>query len=195
MITRADFAQIDKEVIESLEEAFDYLKTNCVDHNYILFLADGEYKQQYENSYLKLNPFTIDNREDRYKDQSRLNFFIQFMKSSYSFPTSVNQTDDNEFRLTMELMIYTHIWESKPFLKQLYRLASLTVGKPYQWEVVVPEKSKHKYIREEIRDNLKSKKLKLETVISKGFLTSLRNAFAHSEYQFDDNNKMIHLDT
>lgn len=195
MITRTEFAQIDQEVIDSLEEAFNYLKFNCVDHNYILFLADGEYKEEYKNSHLKLNPFTIDNREDRYKDQSRLNFFIQFMKTFYSFPSSINQTDDNEFRLTMELMIYTHIWESKPFLKQLYRLASLADGKSYQWEVIVPEMSKHNYIRDDIRNTLKEKKLKLATVISKGFHTSLRNAFAHSEYQLDENNKFIHLDT
>lgn len=195
MITRTDFAQINQDVIESLEEAFDYLMLHCVDHNYILFLADGEYKEEYKSSHLKLNPYVIDSMEDRYKDQSRLNFFIQFMKTFYSFPSPTNQTDDNEFRLTMELMIYTHIWESKPFLKQLYRLASLAAGKSYQWEVIVPESSKHTYIRDDIRNTLKAKKLKLASVISKGFHTSLRNAFAHSEYQLDENNKFIHLDT
>ena len=195
MITKTAFSQIDQEVIESLEEAFNYLKLYCVDHNYILFLADGEYKEEYKDSHLKLNPFTIDNREDRYKDQSRVNFFIKFMKSFYSFPSHTNETDDNEFRLTMELMIYTHIWESKPFLKQLYRLASLADGNSYEWEVVVPEMNKHNYIREDIRNRLKAKRLKLASVISKGFHTSLRNAFAHSEYQFDEHNKFIHLDT
>jgi hypothetical protein len=190
MITKANFTQIDNEVKNSLEEAFAFLKTKCVDHNYILFLADGELKEKYEG----FNPYSIDNREDRYKDQTRLNFFIKFMETFYSFK-NVNQTDDNEFRLTMELMIYTHIWESKPFLKQLYRLASLANGKSYEWYVEVPEMSKHNYIREDIRNILKTKKLKLSSVISKGFHTSLRNAFAHSEYQFDEHNKQIHLDT
>ena len=195
MITRIDFAQIDQEVVESLEETFDFIKNHCADYNYILFLADGEYKDEYKNSHVNLNPFTIDNREDRYKDQSRLNFFIEFMKTFYSFPISNTQTDDDEFRLTMELMVYTHIWESKPFLKQLFRLASLVAGQSYQWEVVVPELRKHNYIREEIRNSFKSKGLKLATVISKGFHTSLRNAFAHSEYQFNDYDKSINLDT
>jgi hypothetical protein len=55
--------------------------------------------------------------------------------------------------------------------------------------------SKHNYIREVIRDTLEAKGLKIATVISNGFHTSLRNAFAHSEYNFNDLNKFIHLDT
>ncbi|MBC6608488.1 hypothetical protein H8B13_16800 [Hymenobacter sp. BT188] len=132
MITKTDFTSIEQEVIESLEEAFSYLKTHSIDNSYILFLADGEYKEKYKKSSIKLNPFTIDNIEDRDKDQSRLNFFIKFMNSFYSFSDSINQTKDNEFRLTMELMIYTHVWESKSYLKQLYRLASLIDGKSYE---------------------------------------------------------------
>lgn len=195
MITRKEFALIDTEVKESLHEAFEYVKNNCVDHDYILFLADGEYQEKYKSSPLRLNPYTIDNKEDKFKDESRQNFFIKFMQTFYSFPKSRPRTDDNEFRLTMELMIYTHIWESKPILKQLYRLASLTDGKSYHWSVEVPEMSKHEFIRENIRDVLKNKKLRLADVITKGFHTSLRNAFAHSEYQFDNHNNLIHLDT
>lgn len=195
MITSNEFALIDTEVKESLKEAFEYIKDNCIDHDYVLFLADGEYKEKYKNTHLRLNPYTIDNREDKYKDESRQNFFIKFMETFYSFPKNSPQTDDNEFRLTMELMIYTHIWESKPILKQLYRFASLTNAKSYHWSVEVPEMSKHEFIRDNIRDVFKSKKLRLADVITKGFHTSLRNAFAHSEYQFDNKNRLIHLDT
>lgn len=195
MITRKEFAKIDKEVKDSLHEAFENLRLNCVDHNYILFLADGEFQERLKNSHLKLNPYSIDNRGDRYKDQSRQNFFIRFMQLFYSFPKGKPKTDDNEFRLTMELMIYSHIWESKPFLKQLYRLASLSSGDNYKWAVDIPEMSKHEFIRENIRDVFKVKKLRLADVITKGFHTSLRNAFAHSEYQFNNHSKHIYLDT
>ncbi len=195
MITRKEFAKIDQEVKDSLHETFEHLRHNCIDHNYILFLADGEYQEYLKKSHLKLNPYSIDNREDRYKDQSRQNFFIRFMQLFYSFPKGRPKTDDNEFRLTMELMIYTHIWESKPFLKQLFRLASLAKGDSYKWVVEVPEMSKHEFIREEIRDILKAKNLSLHDVITKGFHTSLRNAFAHSEFQIDNHNKLIHLHT
>ena len=195
MISRKQFANIDREVKESLDEAFQFIRDVSNDHNYILFLADGEYKERYRNSRLRLNPYTIDNREDRYKDESRQNFFIQFMQLFYSFPKRKAKTFDNEYRLTMEMMIYTHIWESKPFLKQLFRLTSLSNKQSYFWNVEVPEMGKHDFIRNEIRDGLKRNNLKLADVITKGFHTSLRNAFAHSEYQFDETNKKIYLDT
>ncbi len=195
MISKQEFSAIVHEVRQSLKEAFDFLKINCVDHNYILYLADGDFKKGLTDSSLRLNPYTIDNAEDRYKDETRLDFFIQFMKTFYSFPKEVKEVSDNEYRLTMELMVYSHIWESTPFLKQLYRLAQLTTGASYPWEVSVPEMAKHKFIREDIRNVLKAKRLKLATVISKGFHTSLRNAFAHSEYHFDKTNRLVHLDT
>lgn len=195
MITKQDFELINKEVVSSLEEALNFLRVNCLEHNYILYLADGEYVERFKRSRLKLSPYTIDNREDGYKDESRLNFFIQFMQIFYSFPTGINATDDNEYKLTMELMIYTHVWESKPFLKQLFRLAELANGKSYDWNVQVPELSKHQFIRKQIRDTLKKKRLHLANIISNGFHTSLRNAFAHSEYRLNDKYKFIHLDT
>lgn len=195
MITKEEFKKIDSEVKSSLEEAFDFLKNNCVDYNYIIYLADGEYHEKYRNSDLNLNPYTIDNRGDRHKDLSRQNFFIQFMKTFYSFQNDIKETFDDEYILTMELMVYTHLWESKPFLRQLYRLADLINGKSYSWKVSVPDMSKHIYIRKEIRDILKSKNLSLANIITNGFHTSLRNAFAHSEYQIDIRNKFIYLDT
>ena len=41
MITRNEFAQIDFEVKKSVNEVFEYIKETCIDHYYILFLADG----------------------------------------------------------------------------------------------------------------------------------------------------------
>jgi hypothetical protein len=195
MITRSEFALIDAEVKDSLLKALDYIKTNCADHDYVLFLAEGEYKERYVKTASKLNPYTIDNREDRYDDETRQDFFIKFMRTFYSFPKGKARTVDNDYIRTMELMIYTHIWESKPFLKQLFRLATLANMESYHWSVQVPDMTKHEFIRFRIRDVIKSKGLHLGSVISKGYHSSLRNAFAHSEYHFDKYNKLIHLDT
>ena len=195
MIKKKDFSIIDNEVKLALHEAFEFIKLNCVDHDYILFLADGEFKEKMVGSQLRLNPYSIDNREDYLKDETRQNFFIQFMRSFYSFPKKRPRVDDDEYRLTMELMIYTHIWESKGFLKQLHRIASLSNSESYKWKVEVPEMSKHEFIRASIRDILRQNNLGLAGVISKGFHTSLRNAFAHSEYHFNNHTKQIRLDT
>lgn len=192
MITFADFKTIDEEVKQAVNEALDYLKTKSM--YYVLYLANGDYKASLLDSHLKLNPNVIDSREDTYKDKDRRKFLVDFMDTLYSFPNG-QATEDNESRLHMELMIYTHIWESKPFLKQLYRFSLLCQGKTYPWEIDIPDMSKHSLIREQVRNPLKDRGLTIANVIEKGFHTSLRNAFAHSEYSFNEHSRKIILYT
>jgi hypothetical protein len=195
MITREVFSKMDAEIKNSVIEAFEYIKNNCREDNYILFLANGEFDDKSFPKGSGNNPHSMDNRIDGYKDESRINFFIQFMKTFYSFPTGIDYVDDDDFRITLELMIYSHIWESKNLLKQLYRISSLVLDKPFPWVVNVPEMSKHIFIRNDIRDSLRSNKLSLSEIITKVFHTSLRNAFAHSEYSLNKTSKKITLHT
>lgn len=186
MITKETFADIDEEVRLSIEEALDVLKTENLG-NYILFLANAQY---IDNSNPKLSPFVIDYRIDQFKDSTRIEFLSEFLTKYYSFPKNKLLTDDDSYRMNIELMVYSHIWESKGFLKKLFRLAHLTNKEDYDWLVEVPPMGKHDFIRAEIRDVFKSNNLKIWEVIKKGFHTSLRNAFAHSEYSFDRMNNL-----
>lgn len=192
MITFDEFDLINKEVELAVNETFNYLKNKTI--NYIPFLANGEFKSKYQNSHLRLNPYVIDTREDKYKDKDRRAFYIQFMETFYSFPNKA-ATDDNLTKIHMELMVYCHIWESKPFLKQLLKLAISIDNKPYPWNIEIPDMGKHEVIREEIRDVFVKRNLSLGHIITKGFHTSLRNAFAHSEYYFNEATNNIVLDT
>lgn len=196
MITRDEFALIDKEIKDCLQNTLNELQTDSL-LNYIIYLADGEYKPEYENSSAISNPYVIDNRIDHYKDLTRLDFLVNFLENYYSFPYGQTQTDDNNYRISMELMIYCHVWESKPFLKKLCRLAHISNDEEYNWNVTIPEMGKHDFIRNDIRATFEAKGNKLAEVIKKGFHTSLRNAFAHSEYSIDTTNgkRRIWLDT
>lgn len=195
MISKTDFATIDAEIRNTLDETLNDLK-NLNQNDYVLFLADGEYKKELENNIHNLNPNVIDNQTDKYKDSSRLKFLTHFLTTFYSFPNPQDSTDDSEQSLHMELMVYAHIWEAKPFLKKLYRLAHLWNGEQYAWNVQIPDMGKHDFIRNDIRKIFEDKGSPLFQIIKKGFHTSLRNAFAHSEYLFDTigNNRRIILD-
>lgn len=193
MITRVEFAQIDLTIKQSIIDALDFVRQNYP-MQYILFLADGELRPEFSNPQNNYNPYVIDNRIDRYKDQTRLKLLSDFLTLFYAFPSSQVATDDNEQRIHMELMIYTHIWESKPFLKKLFRLANLYNGSAYEWNAVVPDMGKHDFIRMRIRDVFASKNHSMAGIITSGFHTSLRNAFAHSEYSFDTPHNRIWLD-
>lgn len=195
MITKKRFSEIDTEVQNSVNETFDFIKGNSREDRYILLLASGEYDDISYPIGSGYNPHSIENRGDHYNDESRFKFFIQFLKAFYSFPKGVGNVPDDEFRITLELMIYTHIWESKNLLKQLYRLSQLVLDKSYPWKVVVPEMGKQNFIRIEIRDKFRTKGLTISEIITKGFHTSLRNAFAHSEYSLNGYTKNIVLRT
>ena len=195
MITKKRFSEIDIEVKDSVLKTYEYIKNHCREDKYVLLLANGEFDDIFYPKGSGFNPYSMDHRLDGCNDESRFKFYIQFLKSFYSFPKGIKSIPDDEFRMTLELMVYSHIWESKNLLKQLYRLAELVLDKQYPWLVTVPEKSKHEFIRFKIRDQFKTKKLAISVIITKGFHTSLRNAFAHSEYSLNNDSKNIILHT
>lgn len=193
MITIEKFTEIRNEIKSALNGVFNQSKDN--EHNYITFLAEGEFKPHLFETVQKFNPYTIDNREDRFMDETRLNFFVDFMTQYYSFPKGQESVLDDSYRINLELMIYTHIWESKPFLKKLFRLSTVLDGQPYPWEVQIQDMGKHKFIRETIRPIFDNKFTPLGTILRKCFHTTIRNSFAHSEYSIDEKNKKIWFDS
>lgn len=198
MIDKTEFAAIDIEVKNAINNTLDNIRTKSLD-NYVLFLADAEYKAEYDNEQNQFSPFVIDNRMDFYKDESRLKFLSEFLTTYYTFVPPQTSVDNNQYRLHIELMAYTHIWESKPFLKKLHRLAHFDNMEEYNWNVIVPEMGnpgKHEFIRNDIRKTFKNNGNPLFDVIKNGYHSSLRNAFAHSDYAFDtiNNSNRIWLD-
>ncbi|HAK75507.1 MAG TPA: hypothetical protein DCR35_08955 [Runella sp.] len=194
MITLQEVVNIDKRIREAIENTLDALRVASLP-NYVLFLADGEHIKELE-PIMNMNPFGIDYRMDRLRDHDRFEFLVQFIQTFYSGANGQTSIDDNTQRIHMELMIYTHIWESKPFLKRLYRLAHISNGEEYLWIVSIPDTGKHKFILKTIRETFYNTNNDLGDIIKRGFHTSLRNAFAHSEYFFNNlnNEREIALD-
>ncbi|NOQ71151.1 MAG: hypothetical protein GQ574_04055 [Crocinitomix sp.] len=190
MIRKNDFRKIDIEVKNVVKKAFEYAKKNEKNLNdYILFLANGHLMIDLVGS--KYSPYTIDYRLDEMNDELRLNVLLDYIQHSYSFTAENSQ--DSKLSLSLELMIYTHMWESKPYLKTLKKLSDICDSQEYDWDVKVPDMSKHNFIRDVIRAKFKKNNLKIHEVITEGFHTSLRNAFAHSEYVLNLNEPKIDL--
>lgn len=215
MITLTRFKEIDNEVKNAINTTLDSLKVSAQE-GYILFLANGDYRKDQDKPNSKFNPNVIDYKGDLYRDETRLNFLGRFLQTLYTFPKmkltcwgkflslfnsslkkSVSEErviNDDELRMNLEFMIYSHTWESEHFLKDLYRLAILVNTGNYEWNVEVPPMGKHDFIRNKIRDKFKSKNNPISEIITKGFHTSIRNAFAHSQYSFSVHNKTIWLE-
>lgn len=188
MITRKEFAKIDSEIKTSLKTTLESIKINSPE-NYILLLADAEYFKDFDIKDNRISPYIIDNRIDKLRDSTRLKFLSEFLNSYYTFPSHQRSTDDNENRINLELMIYTHIWEANSFLKKLYRLTQIVNGENYNWKVKIPDMKKSDFIRTKIKEPLEKISNPISKIIKNGYHSSLRNAFAHSEYSIDFENK------
>jgi len=187
MITYDKFKDIDTEVQLAVDQTLDHIqKTN---QNYILLLAHGEYMSMPS----RFNPYGIDATEDTRFDETRRTFFVNFMGAAYSFENGSSIVSDLN-SIQLELMIYCHIWESRPLLKVLYRIMVLASGGNYPWNVTVPRQGKEDFLRNDIRQGLLDLKPPLlGNIIKNGFHSSLRNAFAHSDYYFSLRSREIRL--
>lgn len=133
----------------------------------------------------------IDYELDRYFDKTREQFYIRYFNKNYRKEGFVYQGDEGIFDLSIEMMIYSHMWESTYFLKTLYRLAQLMLGKGYDWTPSIPGGSKNKFMKRQVIEPLKAKGFRLGDVIDKAFKTVIRNAFAHSLYTVDTKKRTI----
>ncbi len=191
MISLNEFTKITNEVITSIEKSLYYLFTNYPE-DYVLFLASGEYDETLTyNKKLNLMPYMISGHNlDYFFEYTRLDFLSGFLNRYYTFEDE-NVLLDDSYRLNIEFLIYIHIWEAKPFLKKIYRLANLLNGKEYDWKVSIPNYNKSKFIRNNIIEPLNSFDNPLSQILIRTYNSDLRNAIAHSDYQLDDDLKTI----
>jgi hypothetical protein len=191
MITAEKFLDITNEVIKLINIALYQLFKNYPEE-YVLFLTSGEFNEVIaRNKSMNISPYTIScHNMDNYYDYTRQFFLCEFLNTYYGFSDN-GELQDNEYRMNIEFLIYTHIWEAKTFLKKLYRLANLLDGKEYDWKVKIPTTKKSDFIKDKIVKPFNSANCLLVQTITNNYNTDLRNAIAHSDYQIDMNSKKI----
>jgi len=180
------------EIVNAIEDAFskmakqDYL-------SYILFIGRADLIPG-----LKAHVGTdcvIDYQLDRYYDETRESFYLHYLRRNYSREgfhyEGVQGIDD----LSIEMMIYCHLWDSAYFLKSLSRLAAIIEGKGYIWSLDIEENGKYKFIKDNIVEPLQSKGIALGDIVSKAYDSNIRNAFAHSLYNVDVEGRKIYTRT
>jgi hypothetical protein len=188
MIKKDRFNEIKNEVEASIDVLFDLAKKNETNINdFYLFLANAKYEKTYENTIV--NPYVFSN-QDYILDSDRLKFLVDFLKINYNFQNDTS--NDNLYNLNIELMLYSHIWESKNLIKKLKHLSNLINGITYDWNLEIPRANKGEYLRETIRSYYE-KCNEFCNIIKKGYHSQIRNAFAHSDFVFELNDLEIIL--
>lgn len=134
------------------------------------------------------------------QDMSRQQFLHTYL-NQYTSLLNENVFMSNEmqeFNINIQLMIYSHVWESHRLLMNLKRIASILSGSGYAWRIsfertkkkssdkMIPI-NKGKMIKEENLAPLCSFDEKIGAFISGLYDSTIRNGYAHSLYQ-------IHMD-
>ncbi len=121
-------------------------------------------------------------------DKFQAEFLIDFMNSSEENEVYANIKMDDEkerlerFSLNIELMIYSHLWESDLSLSNLMHLANFINGIAYDWSLKIPWQDKWEFITKTIRNVFDKHNLEISNLIKETYHSQLRNAFAHSQY-------------
>ena len=191
MIRRGEFRKLQLEIQSAIDELYETAKSNEKNKNdYVLFLARSSYNIKINKT--KNNPWQLDNQFEEFIDRHRVDFLLQYLNKQYNFEEKIST--DSKFTLSLELMIYTHLWESKHNLGNFKKIADLCDSKDYDWNMKIPSDSKYKFVKDNIRNVFEKKDLKIYNIFKDCYRSQLRNAFAHSLYHFSLNGDIIILE-
>jgi len=202
IMTIDKFHEIENKVIGIITDSFEKA-INISISDFILLVARGGYHKHLDKPEIDLTPFVIEDRRDFLIDLTRRKFFVKYINDFVSrLQKKISMSDDEkEFDTNIQLMIYTHIWESHLFLNQLVRLAKIQLGMGYDWKakLVYPKKEVHHkksnlshvkkgpYIENSIINRFEKSDYNMAQLIKFCYLKDLRDDFAHSSYYIDNN--------
>lgn len=180
--------ELRNDVAVAIDEAFKLMASKYYT-DYILFIGRGDMVPG-----LKCQVGTdcvIDYCLDTYYDKTRTDFYLHYLNRNYrkyGFKYEGEQGIDD---LNIELMIYCHLWDSSYFIKSLCRMASIVSGGGYLWKQDVPWLHRDDFMQNKIINPLKDCGLKIGKIVGDCYDASVRNAFAHSLYTIDSEQRKI----
>ena len=189
-MTLSEFKFYEQEVVDFVNNLLDKVKEKNFSE-YVLLLSRASYQVENENTCL--SPYVIQSNLEIMQDMSRQQFLHTYL-NQYIALLSDNVFMSNEiqeFNINIQLMIYSHVWESHRFLMNLKRISSILSGKGYEWRISFErpqKKSSNKMIpinKGKILELLYSFDEKIGTFISGLYDSTIRNGYAHSLYQIN----------
>lgn len=175
-----------KEICEIVDEAYSEI-LNYMAQNYpndlVPLIARGEF---HEHSIVGVSNYVLDYMGDIYKDTTRQKFYITYLNRYYSKEGfHYIESEEGFFNINVEIMIFSQIWESTSFLKYLARLASIVEGDGYKWNMDIPDRNLHNFIKDNIIAPLTKRGFQLGNLLRDNYTSIIRNSFAHSQYDID----------
>lgn len=182
--------EIINQVSSSIDEVFEQMAKEDFT-SFILLVGRADIVPGL-SSYAKTD-CVIDYQLDRYYDETREGFYLRYLNRNYSKEGFKYDGESGVDDLSIELMIYMHLWDSMYFLKSLARIAAIVDCKGYLWKPNIPENGKYNFVQNNIVKPLKDNNLAIGGFIEQAYSSDIRNAFAHSLYTIDKDSKKIYF--
>ncbi|MBQ6198505.1 MAG: hypothetical protein IJK44_04645 [Bacteroidales bacterium] len=179
---------IREEILDAIDEAFQVMaKKDYI--SFILFIGRADIING-------LKPYqgtdcVIDYQLDTIYDETRAEFYVRYLRRNYSRDGFTYDGDSGIDDMHIELMIYSHLWDSSYYIKSLMRIASIVNGNGYIWNPEIDWMHKDVFMKKWIIDPLNASGLKLGPLVETCYDPSVRNAFAHSLYTIDAERRQI----
>lgn len=172
-----------KEMIEEVETSVLELIQKAEDTNFLsclLLVAKG-------NMDLSGTLYTVDNIWDSLRWKTQEKFYIRYLNKNYGNEGFEYQGEEGIDDLSIEMMIYSHIWASNDFLKTLYRFGEILNGQSYSWDINVDDGKfgKKDWMEQNVIIPFENNSLKIAHILREAFSTPIRNAFAHALYDIN----------
>lgn len=190
-MTLERFVESDKRMLEMIGLILDDVRLKSYS-DFVLLLARGDYYEVLYTHTHDMSPYVIEDPTDELVDDTRQSFLNHFLKKYIKRLKEGDEMDDQEleYEINIQLMVYTHVWESHWLLKQLERIAAILSGKRYVWRSSVATTPKGSFIKEHIIQRLDGRS-DLVDIIKRAYSDTLRNDFAHSSYYIDMRDRAI----
>lgn len=176
------------DVAGAIDEAFKLMASKYYTE-YILYIGRGDVIPGLKGQVG--TDCVIDYSLDTYYDKTRTDFYLHYLNRNYRKGGFRYQGEQGIDDLNIELMIYCHLWDSSYFIKSICRMASIVTGNGYLWNIEIPWRKKDKFMQGRIIEPLKRSGLKMGKIIEECYDASVRNAFAHSLYNIDVEQRRI----
>ena len=178
------------EITQTLDEAFQIMGSKF-NKEFILFIGRADVVpglKQYTGT-----DCVVDYQGDTVHDETRTRFYLRYLNRNYKRDGFAYEGESGFDDLNIELMIYCHIWDSSYFIKALYRLASIVSGDGYVWNAEIHWRKKEQFIVKRIIEPFKAAGLKIGSLLEECYDAGLRNAFAHSLYTIESDQRKIYI--
>lgn len=196
-MTKEKYEEIFDEVIDLIENLLVDLRNDYFTE-YVLLIARAEYNKNIDDINCDLIPYDFYNRQIFAKEITREKFMVDYTnRYKQRLLDGVHIGDDEvEYDINIQLMIYSHVWESQLLLKILRRITTIVNDKGYEWRVSFVKNNdkylpKYKFIEEYILEPLKDRKRDLYDFIVKTYDNKIRNVFSHADYRINTQTKTI----